>query len=71
MPRLTDLFVQDLIARYLDTEAVHVIQGGAEETTLLLRERFDHIFYTGNGTVGRIIMKVRARSPGCAQSALL
>ena len=27
------------------------------ETTALLAERFDHIFYTGNGTVGRIVMR--------------
>ena len=45
-----------LIARIipdaLDTRAVAVIEGGVEETTALLSERFDHIFYTGNGKVG-------------------
>ncbi|MBX4175139.1 aldehyde dehydrogenase family protein [Streptomyces geysiriensis] len=30
------------------------------ETTALLAERFDHIFYTGNGTVGRIVMRAAA-----------
>jgi len=31
------------------------------ETTALLAERFDHIFYTGNGTVGRIVMTAAAK----------
>ena len=32
-----------------------VVNGGVEETTALLKERFDYIFYTGSTTVGRII----------------
>ena len=31
------------------------------ETTALLEQRFDHIFYTGNGTVGRIVMTAAAK----------
>lgn len=50
-----------LLPRYLDTEAVAVVEGGVPETTALLAERFDHIFYTGNGTVGRIVMAAAAR----------
>ncbi|MFJ8145669.1 aldehyde dehydrogenase family protein [Streptomyces sp. NPDC096048] len=49
-----------LLPRYLDTEAVAVVEGGVPETTALLAERFDHIFYTGNGTVGRIVMRAAA-----------
>lgn len=49
-----------LIPRYLDPRAVAVVEGAVEETTALLRERFDHIFYTGNGTVGRIVMRAAA-----------
>ncbi|REK91808.1 aldehyde dehydrogenase family protein [Streptomyces inhibens] len=49
-----------LLPAYLDTDAVAVVEGGVEETTALLAERFDHIFYTGNGTVGRIVMKAAA-----------
>ena len=30
-------------------ERVAVVEGGVPETTALLAERFDHIFYTGNG----------------------
>ncbi|WP_285113457.1 aldehyde dehydrogenase family protein [Leifsonia sp. fls2-241-R2A-40a] len=43
------------IPQYLDARAVAVVEGGVEETTDLLAQRFDHIFYTGNGRVGRIV----------------
>ncbi|MEG3630151.1 aldehyde dehydrogenase family protein [Streptomyces poriticola] len=49
-----------LLPGYLDTDAVAVVEGGVPETTALLAERFDHIFYTGNGTVGRIVMRAAA-----------
>lgn len=49
-----------LLPEYLDTDAVAVVEGGVPETTALLAERFDHIFYTGNGTVGRVVMRAAA-----------
>jgi aldehyde dehydrogenase (NAD+) len=56
----TSAAVARLIPRYLDTDAVAVVEGGIPETTALLAERFDHIFYTGNGTVGRVVMRAAA-----------
>jgi aldehyde dehydrogenase (NAD+) len=57
--------VSSLIAqwlpKYLDPGAVKVMEGGIPETTALLRERWDHIFYTGNATVGRVIMAAAAK----------
>lgn len=50
-----------LLPRYLDGDAVAVVEGAVPETTALLAERFDHIFYTGNGSVGRIVMTAAAR----------
>ena len=50
-----------LIQRYLDDRAVAVVEGGVEETTALLEQRFDHIFYTGSTEVGRIVMSAAAR----------
>ena len=47
--------------RYLDPECVAIVEGGADETTALLAERFDHIFYTGNGRVGRVVMEAAAK----------
>ena len=41
--------------------AVSIVEGGVPETTELLEQRFDHIFYTGNSRVGRIVMAAAAK----------
>ncbi|MEV5386828.1 aldehyde dehydrogenase family protein [Streptomyces sp. NPDC052721] len=56
----TSAALAELIPAYLDTDAVAVVEGGVPETTALLAERFDHIFYTGNGAVGRVVMRAAA-----------
>ncbi|MCC5864607.1 MAG: aldehyde dehydrogenase family protein [Wenzhouxiangella sp.] len=50
----------ELIPRYLDSAAVQVVLGAVDETTELLKQRFDHVFYTGGATVGRIVMRAAA-----------
>ncbi len=40
--------------------ALQIVHGGVAETTELLTHRFDHILYTGNGRVGRIVMQAAA-----------
>eukprot|EP00756_Hemistasia_phaeocysticola_P011636 Hpha_TRINITY_DN15135_c3_g7::TRINITY_DN15135_c3_g7_i1::g.128254::m.128254/K00128/ALDH; aldehyde dehydrogenase (NAD+) len=45
--------LEQLIAKYLDPACVAVVQGAVQMTTALLKERWDHIFYTGSGDVGR------------------
>ncbi|ARJ05558.1 aldehyde dehydrogenase [Cnuibacter physcomitrellae] len=57
----TSAAIARLVPAYLDDRAVAVVEGGVEETTTLLAERFDHILYTGNGTVGRIVMEAAAK----------
>jgi aldehyde dehydrogenase (NAD+) len=49
-----------LVPQYLDTTAVSLIEGGVPETTELLAQKFDHIFYTGNGKIGRVVMAAAA-----------
>ncbi len=49
-----------LIPRYLDPAGVAVVEGGVGETTALLEQRFDHIFFTGNATVGRVVARAAA-----------
>ena len=44
----------------IDDPAVTVVQGGVTETTELLAQRFDHILYTGNSRVARIVMRAAA-----------
>ncbi|MDX3802060.1 aldehyde dehydrogenase family protein [Streptomyces sp. AK04-3B] len=57
----TSAVASRLLRQYFDADVVAVVEGGAEETTELLAQRFDHIFYTGNGTVGRIVMAAAAK----------
>lgn len=50
-----------LVPKYVDTDAVAIVEGGVKETQALLAERFDYVFYTGNGRVGRIVMEAAAQ----------
>ncbi|MEU8922022.1 aldehyde dehydrogenase family protein [Kitasatospora sp. NPDC048545] len=57
----TSAAIAELLPRHLGEEAVAVVEGAVPETTALLEQRFDHIFYTGNGAVGRIVMAAAAK----------
>ncbi|KAF8273428.1 aldehyde dehydrogenase [Lactarius quietus] len=50
----------DLFPKYLDPSAYRIINGGVPETTYLLKLKWDHITYTGNGTVARIVARAAA-----------
>jgi aldehyde dehydrogenase (NAD+) len=50
-----------ILPEYVDTDAVAVVEGGIPETTALLEQRWDHILYTGNGAVGRIVAAAAAK----------
>ncbi|ENN71299.1 hypothetical protein HUJ04_007731 [Dendroctonus ponderosae] len=56
----TSQIMHDLLPKYLDKDCYPVYLGGIPETTDLLKERFDYIFYTGSTTVGKIIHKAAA-----------
>jgi len=58
----TSVVLARLVPKYLDQKAITLVEGGVPETTALLAEHFDHIFYTGNGTVGRIVMAAAANN---------
>ncbi|XP_026213291.1 aldehyde dehydrogenase family 3 member B1 [Anabas testudineus] len=53
----TDNVVAELVPKYLSQDCYAVVRGGAEETKALLKNRFDHIFYTGSQTVARSILQ--------------
>ena len=57
----TSAALAELLPEYLDTDALAVVEGGVAETQALLAQRFDYIFYTGNGRVGRVVMEAAAR----------
>lgn len=47
--------ISQLIPQYLDNDCYKVVGGGVEETTELLKEPFDYVFFTGSPRVGRIV----------------
>ncbi|XP_026473132.1 aldehyde dehydrogenase, dimeric NADP-preferring isoform X2 [Ctenocephalides felis] len=51
----TAKFIADMIPKYLDNDCYQVVLGGVPETTELLKQRFDYIFFTGSTSVGRIV----------------
>ncbi len=57
----TSAVLAELLPKYLDQDAIAVVEGGVSETSALLEERFDHILYTGNGSVGRIVMQAASK----------
>ena len=48
------------LIRELGEPSVALVEGGVAETTELLEQRFDHILYTGNGRVARVVMRAAA-----------
>jgi aldehyde dehydrogenase (NAD+) len=57
----TSAALAKLIAQTFSPDVVACVEGAVHETTALLAERFDHIFYTGNGRVGRVVMAAAAK----------
>ncbi len=56
----TSAVLTRLIRQHLDNEAIAVVEGAVDVSTALLAERFDHIFFTGSTSVGRVVMKAAA-----------
>jgi acyl-CoA reductase-like NAD-dependent aldehyde dehydrogenase len=52
----------DMVARYFDPHVVTVAQGGIPETTALLAQRWDLIFFTGSPPVGKIVHQAAAQN---------
>ncbi|XP_035788817.1 aldehyde dehydrogenase family 3 member B1-like isoform X5 [Anopheles albimanus] len=48
-------FIADKLPKYLDGDCYRVVTGGPKETSELLKEKFDYVFYTGSGRVGKIV----------------
>ncbi|XP_027855173.1 fatty aldehyde dehydrogenase-like isoform X1 [Xiphophorus couchianus] len=52
--------IKQLLPLYLDKDLYQVVEGGVPETQQLLKQRFDHIFYTGSTAVGKLVMEAAA-----------
>lgn len=56
----TSSLVSELIARHFAPELVTSVTGGVESAKALLKERFDHIFFTGGAATGKIVARAAA-----------
>jgi len=58
----TAVLIREIFERYLDREAFGVFCGTAAEAEVLLKERFDYIFFTGGSQAGRSVMQAAAEN---------
>ncbi|KAI1443481.1 aldehyde dehydrogenase [Annulohypoxylon stygium] len=58
----TAMVIKEMVENYLDPTSFFVVNGTVPETTALLNEKWDKIFYTGGGAVARIIAKKAAET---------
>ncbi|MEZ7508372.1 MULTISPECIES: aldehyde dehydrogenase [unclassified Cloacibacterium] len=60
LPENTMKAMAKLINENFDAKFLYVLEGGVEETTAILKLRFDKIFFTGSPRVGKIVYKAAA-----------
>jgi aldehyde dehydrogenase (NAD+) len=58
----TSRLIAELASEFFEEEIVKVIEGGQNISSELLKMPFDHIFFTGSPSVGKIIMKAAAEN---------
>ena len=56
----TSAVLRELIGQTFDPDYVHVVEGGRETAEALLKQPFDHIFFTGGTEAGRRIAQAAA-----------
>lgn len=52
--------MEELVAETFDPAYISLVQGGRETNTLLFKQRFDFIFFTGSPMLGKVVMKAAA-----------
>jgi len=57
----TSQYIAGMIADLFEEKEVAVCQGGIPTSTILLEQPFDHMYFTGSPTVGKIVMKAAAQ----------
>jgi acyl-CoA reductase-like NAD-dependent aldehyde dehydrogenase len=61
VPNVSSL-VARLVAEYMDPQAFAVVEGGVPETSALLEEKWDLVFFTGSPQVGMIVHQAAAKN---------
>lgn len=57
----TSAVMQTIITECFEPQYVAVVTGGRAENAALLEQEFDHIFFTGSQTVGKVVMSHAAK----------
>ncbi|XP_010073516.1 PREDICTED: aldehyde dehydrogenase family 3 member B1-like, partial [Pterocles gutturalis] len=70
MTKHTETLVAEVLPNYLDNDCFAVVTAGVEETTKLLENKFDYIFFTGSGggsttNASEDLVATRGFSEGC------
>ncbi len=61
IPSRTSAVMAKLINEHFPSEYLFVVEGGVPETTALLAQQFDKIFFTGSTSVGKIVYEAAAK----------
>lgn len=69
-PAVSSLLAK-MISSYFDPTAIAVFEGGNETLDSLLELPFDHLFFTGNYTTGRVVMAAAAKNMSSADIELV
>lgn len=59
-----------IIEQALDPEVAQVVNGGVQETTEVLKLKYDKIMFTGSNRVGQIVLQAAAKQPLATPVAL-
>ncbi|KAM4666041.1 aldehyde dehydrogenase family 3 member B1-like isoform 2-T4 [Amazona ochrocephala] len=57
----TERLLAESLGCYLDSDCFAVVTAGVQETSRLLENKFDYIFFTGSPSVGRVVMAAAAQ----------
>ena len=55
--KATSLILAEMVRETFDASYITVVEGAAETSQDLLKQRFDYIFFTGSTEVGKIVMR--------------
>ena len=57
----TSAVIKKILSAVFPKEFVAAVEGGREENTALLEQKFDYIFFTGSVSVGKLVMEKAAK----------
>lgn len=58
----TSAMIKKILSHVFPEEFVAVVEGGREENTVLLEQKFDYIFFTGSKMVGKTVLEKAAEN---------